>query len=146
MTSYYNNVDCIPDLSGKWNTLGTIFKRKTPSDVPNFDTIETVLFSQEITQKDNFLIIKEKDRYRLGVLNFMYGEWSLTIADDDDDGIMRLTPKNCGNYSHWTGNYAEPGFDNRTQQSQTVAKVEMLRENEHCNCVEMLRENEHCNS
>ena len=64
----------------------------------------------------------------------MYGEWSLTIADDDDDGIMRLTPKNSGNYSHWTGNYAEPGFDNRTQQSQAVATVEMLRKNEDCNC------------
>ena len=37
--------------------------------VINFDTIETILFSQEITQKDNFLIIKEKIYFNFSIFN-----------------------------------------------------------------------------
>lgn len=127
-----NTEPCIPNLEGKWDTFGTIFTRKNNTEVPDFNNIKTILFKQEIQQNGNFLIIKEDVRTRLGVLTFINSVWTLKIADDDDNGTQTLVPKVRGNYTYWVGNYTEPGFDNRLQQSQTVGKVDMIKEN--CNC------------
>lgn len=140
MIDYYKNSssknDCIPNLMGTWNAIGTVFPRKNENEQPNFNDIEVRIYRQEITQKGAFLIIKEETRTRMGVLTFMYGIWTLKIVDQYDNGVQTLIPKVSGDYTTWVGNYVEPGFDEitRIQQSQTVATIEMRRLNEYQCC------------
>jgi len=89
-----------------------------------------------VTQKGAFLIFKEETRSRTGVLTLMNSIWTLKIVDDDNNGVSTLVPKTRGDYTHWVGNYVEPGFDDdRPEQRPTVAMVEMKKLHMcHCCC------------
>jgi len=139
MKAYYNNCsissECAPNLEGTWNLIGTIFPRKNKMEQPDFKDIEVRIFKEEVTQRGVFLVFKEDTRARMGVLTLMNSIWTLKIVDDDDNGVITLVPKIRGDYTCWVGNYAEPGFDDRPEQSQTVATVELKKLNvHHCCC------------
>jgi regulator of RNase E activity RraB len=121
-------------MEGKWTFTITRFPRDTKEEEPNFNRIETFFLDFEVTQKNNFLIVKRDEDSRLGVLAFMNDVWTLKLADADDNGVVNLVPKLKADYTSWTGNYVESGFNtNNAKQRQNVAVIEFTKQTE-CYC------------
>lgn len=118
----------VPNMRGKWNTTASILTRNSLNERPSFDNIQKISFPSEIEQKDQFLIINEATTTRIGVLNYLNNTWTITIADDDDNGTSVLVPRCPGNYDVWVGSYTESGFDDIPEQAQVVGTVKLKRE------------------
>jgi hypothetical protein len=130
---------CYPNLVGDWKFSGNVFRRETSTEEPTFSNIIYFENRPQITQKDQFLILKEEGETRMGVLTFVNNDWILQVADQTDNGVFRYTPKVRGDYSCWIGSYVEAGFGepdigSGKAQKQSVGTFQLQRQNNYCYC------------